>query len=242
MPRFTLIAGLFNILALAALFIGNVGWKCDNGYREAALKHLSDAPVYDYDIDHGRMTTRDAAVIASASGGGYSPSYLHWDVPAPEVPMDWSFKTPKYCKVKNSTIFRPDRNGKIIVHFHMQHNAGTEFWQFVGARTPCATRACWQDSKHCMVSYNEEVEAENIRQNYINYGVQYVSYELMLPPRFPLPFVSDTARRGLFFTTIVRNPLKVKLLRVFWGGIDAFSHCSSSELIAILLTFTNSAF
>jgi len=36
-----------------------------------------------------------------------------------------------------------------------------------------------------MVSYNEQVEAENIRQNYVKYGVQYVSYELMLPPRMP---------------------------------------------------------
>jgi hypothetical protein len=63
-----------------------------------------------------------------------------------------------------------------------------------------------------MVSYNEEVEAENIRNNYINHGVQYVSYELMLPPRFPLPFVSDTARQGIFFTTIVRNPFKVSTM------------------------------
>ena len=57
-----------------------------------------------------------------------------------------------------------------------------------------------------MVSYNEEVEAQNLRDNYRDHGVQYVSYEMMLPPKFPLPFVSDTAREGLFFTTIVRDP------------------------------------
>jgi hypothetical protein len=212
-PRLTSIAGLFNIVALTALLIGNVGWKCDNGYREVAQKHPSDAPVYNYDIDQGRTTTKDAAAIASASGGEYAPSYLQWDVPSLEVPVDWSFKMPKYCK--NSTNFRPDPKRKIIVHFHMQHNAGTEFWMFARRFTPCATRACWQDSKHCMVSYNEEVEAENIRQNYINHGVQYVSYELMLPPHFPLPFVSEKARRGIFFTTIVRNPFKVNLLMHF---------------------------
>ena len=215
MPRLTLIAGLFNILALSALFIGNVGWKCDNGYREAAQKFLSDAPEFshtttetvdNYEIDQGRTTTR----VASASGGDYTPSYLRWDTPSAEVPTDWSFKTPKFCK--NSTKFRPDAEQKIIVHFHMQHNAGTNLWDFARRFTPCATRACWQDCKHCMVSYNEEVEAENIRNNYINHGVQYVSYELMLPPRFPLPFVSDTARQGIFFTTIVRNPFKVSTM------------------------------
>lgn len=218
MPRLTLIgAGLFNILALSALFIGNVGWKCDKGYREAAHKFLSDAPelshkttatVDNYEIDQGRTTTR----VASASGGDYAPSYLRWDMPSAEVPTDWSFKTPKFCK--NSTKFRPDGEQKIIVHFHMQHNAGTNLWDFARRFTPCATRACWQDCKHCMVSYNEEVEAENIRKNYINHGVQYVSYELMLPPRFPLPFVSDTARQGIFFTTIVRNPFKVSMMHM----------------------------
>ncbi|KAL3791118.1 hypothetical protein ACHAW5_004536 [Stephanodiscus triporus] len=213
MLRLTLIAGLFNLLALSALFI-----KCNKGYREAAHKLLSDAPELshtttatgddddDYDeIDQGRTTERDVAIV-SASGGGYTPSHLRWDMPSIEEPEDWSFKMPRYCE--NAAKFRPDREQKIIVHFHMQHNAGTEFWQFASRFTPCATRACWQDSKHCMVSYNEEVEAENIRQNYINHGVQYVSYELMLPPRFPLPFVSETARRGIFFTTIVRNPFK----------------------------------
>ena len=57
-----------------------------------------------------------------------------------------------------------------------------------------------------------EVEADNIRANYRNYGLQYISYELQLPPHFPLPFVSETARKGLFFTTIVRDPFRVRLL------------------------------
>ena len=51
------------------------------------------------------------------------------------------------------------------------------------------------------------MEAENIRNNYYQHGVQYVSYETMLPPRFPLPFVSESAREGLFFTTILRDPM-----------------------------------
>lgn len=73
---------------------------------------------------------------------------------------------------------------------------------------PCATRACWQTSKHCLVSYNERIEAENLRYNYKQHGVQYVSYELMLPPKFSLPFVSKAARQGLYFTTIVRDPFR----------------------------------
>jgi len=207
--RLTLIAILLNILALSAIFIGNVVWKFgeESAYSETAYKYLRDAPEY------GSKTTMVDA--SSSSGIGYTPSYLRWDEPSNiDVPhSDWSFKTPKYCKVEedeeaSSSPTYDDKNQLIIVHFHMQHNAGTEFWSFVRQFTPCATRACWQTSKHCMVSYNEQVESENIRQNYVKYGVQYVSYELMLPPRMPLPFVSAAARRGLFFTTIVRNPFK----------------------------------
>jgi len=51
------------------------------------------------------------------------------------------------------------------------------------------------------------VEADNLRNNYKHHGLQYVSYEFLLSPRFPLPFVSESAREGLFFTTILRNPL-----------------------------------
>lgn len=60
-----------------------------------------------------------------------------------------------------------------------------------------------------------EVEADNIRANYKNYGLQYISYELQLPPHFPLPFVSETARKGLFFTTIVRDPFRVSQLSIY---------------------------
>lgn len=208
--RLTVLAILLNILALSAIFICIVVWKfgVENGYSETAYKYLRDAPEY------GSKTTN--MVDASSSAGvGYTSS-LRWDEPAniDVPPADWSFKPPKYCKVEvddeeaSSSPTYDDKNQFIIVHFHMQHNAGTEFWSFVRQFTPCATRACWQTSKHCMVSYNEEVEAENIRQNYIKYGVQYVSYEFMLPPRMSLPFVSAVARRGLFFTTIVRNPFK----------------------------------
>ncbi len=149
----------------------------------------------------------NAAIVSESD---YTPSYLRWDMASLEQPNNWSFKTTKDCK--HSTHFLPDRNQKIIVHFHMQHNIGTAFWGWARRFAPCAPRSCKQSAKHCMVSYNEEVEAENIRQNYKNYGAQYVSYELMLPPRFPLPFVSETARRDIFFTTIVRNPFQVGVI------------------------------
>ena len=73
-----------------------------------------------------------------------------------------------------------------------------------------------------MVSYNEEVEAANIRQNFENHGIQYVSYELQLPPRFPLPFVSETARQGLYFTTIVRNPFRVRVFFIQYS-LEAYT-------------------
>lgn len=76
-----------------------------------------------------------------------------------------------------------------------------------------------------MVSYNEDVEADNLRQNYRMHGVQYVSYELMLPPRFPLPFVGEAARRGLFFTTIMRDPFKVRILS--FNEIETLRHYKS---------------
>jgi hypothetical protein len=169
----------------------------------------------------------------------FEPSFLQWDATPVEIPEDWKFVTPKYCR--NDTIKEfvdgVEKYGKIIVHYHLQvriqsaefccwygykliqcillkpntflkHNAGTEFYRAIKAFVPCATRACWQISKHCMVSYDERTEAENLRINYRQSGVQYVSYETMLPPKFPLPFVSEEAREGFFFTTIVRDPFR----------------------------------
>ena len=152
------------------------------------------------------------------------PSHLTWDASPVRVPGEWSYRTPKFC---NATAVDVDRGGrhdgqqrKIIVHYHMQHNAGTNFWAFAKKFVPCATRACWQDSRHCLVSYDEDKEAENIRHNYERHGVQYVSYEVMLPPRFPLPFVGERARRGLFFTTIVRDPFKRLLTHLRKRDLD----------------------
>ena len=96
----------------------------------------------------------------------------------------------------------------------MQHNAGTYLWGLARQFAPCALRACWQHSKHCMISYKEEIEADNIRANYKKFGIQYVSYEMMLPPHFPMPFVSEETRENLFFTTIVRDPFKVRGIAV----------------------------
>ena len=145
------------------------------------------------------------------------PSYLKWHDISPKPHSDWSFTKPQWCNCESCNekwqkkapiTSMNDTTEKIIVHYHMQHNAGTNFYDLAHAFVPCATRACWQIHKHCFISYNQEVEAENIRRNYYQHGVQYVSYETMLPPRFPLPFVSETARDGLFFTTIMRNPMK----------------------------------
>lgn len=156
----------------------------------------------------------------SSSGTDEKPSYLNWADSPPKIPANWSYVTPDFCaptkrcdscyeKWRNHPVDFSKKNvtEKIIVHYHMQHNAGTNFFSLAHNFTPCATRACWQREKHCLVSYDQEVEAENIRSNYERHGIQYVSYEVMLPPRFPLPFVSESAREGLFFTTIMRNPM-----------------------------------
>ena len=144
------------------------------------------------------------------------PSYLQWNTTQPNLPNNWSFKRPRFCKNITSFKYNPTIHDKqkIIIHYHMQHNAGTYLWGLARQFVPCALRACWQHSKHCMISYKEEIEADNIRANYKKFGIQYVSYEMMLPPHFPLPFVSENAREGLFFTTIVRDPFKVSSIAV----------------------------
>lgn len=153
----------------------------------------------------------------SSSIATTKPSYLQWNTTQPNLPNNWSFKRPRFCKNITSFQYKPTIHDKqkIIIHYHMQHNAGTYLWGLARKFVPCALRACWQHSKHCMISYKEEIEADNIRANYKKYGIQCVSYEMMLPPTFPLPFVSEEAREGLFFTTIVRDPFKVSSIAVY---------------------------
>jgi hypothetical protein len=209
------------------------------GYHDAARDYMIDAPFMmsqhananedeDEDDDENSTRVHHATVL---------PSHLRWNASPVEVPTDWSFKTPKHCD--NSTYIESDgqygEKQKIIVHYHMQHNAGTNFWAFAKKFAPCATRACWQDSKHCLTSYNEEREADNIRQNYKMHGVQYVSYEIMLPPRFPLPFVSESARRGLFFTTIVRDPFKVCVVTLIALLMFVYNFASIYVMNSLLL-------
>ena len=222
---------LLNVVVLSIIAVSNVGWRCRDSldYNLGGVDGYDDAPRPSHssndddqgddqvepgvDIDDGykatavRQDPSSTATFASDDGGvrGGDHSYLAWGASPVSVPEDWMFRTPANCR--NITDHSHVRNNqKIILHYHMQHNAGTNFYSFAKRFATCATRACWQTSKHCLVSYNEEVEAQNLRDNYREHGVQYVSYEMMLPPRFPLPFVSDSAREGLFFTTIVRDP------------------------------------
>mmetsp|Transcript_6658 Transcript_6658/g.11219 ORF Transcript_6658/g.11219 Transcript_6658/m.11219 type:complete len:460 (-) Transcript_6658:93-1472(-) len=173
-----------------------------------------DGGIPDYIAEQREKLIVDTTTTASNE----PPSYLKWqDTPPPETPSNWTFIKPQYCNMcdtchqkwlQSAPTSMKNTTEKIIVHYHLQHNAGTNFFALAHAFTPCATRACWQIHKHCLISYNEQVEADNIRDNYYQHGVQYVSYENMLPPRFPLPFVSESAREGLFFTTIMRDPMK----------------------------------
>ncbi|KAL7439787.1 hypothetical protein ACHAXM_007286 [Skeletonema potamos] len=180
------------------------------GYNRVEAKDCFDCP----DLPQRAIYTTDFSI---ANDTKPPPSYLEWSTKKPKIPSDWSYATPLLAKVptKHSS---PDPTKKVIVHYHMQHNAGTSFFQ-VARKFTAATRACWQTHKHCFVSYNEEVEANNIRNNYHQHGIQYVSYEAMLPPRFPLPFVSESARDGLFFTTILRDPMK---RLISWARSDRY--------------------
>ena len=170
-----------------------------------------DPERQDFYSDASLVTSSPAITVSSEvrHHHGLEPSFLQWDATPVEVPENWVYITPKSCKnATDPTFDNSPRNGKVIVHFHMQHNAGTNFYSAIKQFVPCATRACWQHQKHCLVSYDEKIEAENIRNNYKLHGVQYVSIELMLPPKLSLPFVSEEAREGLYFTTIVRDPFR----------------------------------
>ena len=86
------------------------------------------------------------------------PSYLKWSTKKPRIPHNWTYATPilfhtdlqKITMFVNPSTkgFPPDPNKTIIVHYHMQHNAGTSFYQ-IARQFTVATRACWQTSKHC---------------------------------------------------------------------------------------------
>ena len=186
-----------------------ISW-CENGSDYALPSQMN------------KQTNDELTLLSSRDAPSITPSYLQWNNTQPRLPENWSFVEPRFCSNTTNFQYDPSTHGqqKILVHYHLQHNAGTNLWGTAKQFVPCALRSCWQHYKHCMVSMNQELEAENIRQNYINYGVQYVSYEMMLPPRFPLPFTTETARQGLFFTTIVRDPFKVILYIVLVSCIQ----------------------
>ena len=203
--------------------------KLQNDIRILArIKELEER-LKEYESEFQDNTPSSTNADAKSITQEDAPSYLNWqwDNSQEVAPQNWTFQTTKslFCNKTVDNInsqsgrnftaslpsnfqYNPTEHDapKIIIHYHMQHNAGTTYFDWVKDYSPCALRSCWQSAKHCMISMNEEVEADNIRNNYRKYGVQYVSYEVMLPPRFPMPFVSDTAREGLFFTTIVRDP------------------------------------
>mmetsp|Transcript_5129 Transcript_5129/g.9321 ORF Transcript_5129/g.9321 Transcript_5129/m.9321 type:complete len:464 (-) Transcript_5129:94-1485(-) len=211
------LAGLLNLVAWSVVFVVIVSLKCERGHNNTEATRIRNnksesaaLPVIiaSNTANIGHSTTSISTAVKKTFD---EPSYLQWNPSTPpNIPNDWKFTRPRFCK--NIANFRYDNatHGKqtIIVHHHMQHNAGTRLWGTAREFVPCALRSCWQKYKHCMVSYDENVEANHIRDNFKKYGVQYHSYELMLPPRFSLPFVSEEARRDLFFTTIVRDPFK----------------------------------
>jgi len=198
-----LIGLVFLLVSWSAIIFHSINLKCN----ESKTKFTSQ-PLFE---DGAPSSSTKYKTTISSSIATTKPSYLQWNTTQPNLPNNWSFKRPRFCKNITSFQYKPTIHDKqkIIIHYHMQHNAGTYLWGLARQFVPCALRACWQHSKHCMISYKEETEADNIRANYKKFGMQYVSYEMMLPPHFPMPFISEDARENLFFTTIVRDPFKV---------------------------------
>eukprot|EP00929_Paragymnodinium_shiwhaense_P077990 TRINITY_DN40322_c0_g1_i1.p1 TRINITY_DN40322_c0_g1~~TRINITY_DN40322_c0_g1_i1.p1 ORF type:complete len:453 (+),score=67.41 TRINITY_DN40322_c0_g1_i1:118-1476(+) len=91
--------------------------------------------------------------------------------------------------------------GRVHIHYHIQHHAGTMMWDCAMYADECGPRACLRRSQECFFSLSEEVEAQKVLER----GYTYISYEMMLPPRFPMPFVGH--RDKFFFTVIMRHPL-----------------------------------
>ena len=162
-----LVAVLFNVIALSALFIGNIGKQlnpCNNTFKSIpdAPSLEEGIPVDDDDVVLKRTADISTAIKSiptndNSNSDELVPSYLHWKLSSPK-PENWQVNVNTQsvnCKNNNTTKQYTDTIQKIIVHFHMQHNAGTEFYAFAKGYTPCATRACWQEAKHCIVSYNE---------------------------------------------------------------------------------------
>ena len=100
---------LFNIIALSALFIGNIVWKSDRGYINAYNELMSNleapslgAPYYDDDDGVG------VSNVATDDGdNSLTPSYLQWDVSPVEEPKDWTWN-------KTSSIFCKNNNTNAI--------------------------------------------------------------------------------------------------------------------------------
>ncbi len=117
---------------------------------------------------------------------------------------------PVVCEIDaggtKAITLKPPHNsieGKILIHYHIQHMAGTTMWSKAMQNNECAPRACLQSHGHCFHSISEEVEADHLLSN----ANTYISYEAPLPAEFPLPFVNSGIRSQFFFTTIMRDPI-----------------------------------
>lgn len=97
--------------------------------------------------------------------------------------------------------------GRVLIHYHIQHHAGTSMWRTALSNGDCGMPACGQrwpaQQSECLSSLSEQYEATNILRN----NHSFVSIEMMLPPQYPLPFTDPDVRKNFLFTTIMRNPM-----------------------------------
>jgi hypothetical protein len=123
---------------------------------------------------------------------------------------------PCYC-IENATL--PNQRSVLHVHYHILHHAGTTMWSSGKGNHECGARACHTAADECGVSMSEPVERRQLLANQRS-GHTYVSYEMLLPARFPFPFAGE--RERFLFTTIIRNPLDRVLSSVHGEGSTAF--------------------
>jgi hypothetical protein len=89
-------------------------------YGDAEIRDGSDAQAGAY------TSTLSAAIFSpnvTLESYRFEPSFLKWEATPVEVPENWEFKTPKYCRndtIKDFIERDSKKHGKVIVHFHMQ--------------------------------------------------------------------------------------------------------------------------
>jgi len=113
-----LIGLVFLLVSWSAIIFHSINLKCN----ESKTKFTSQ-PLFE---DGAPSSSTKYKTTISSSIATTKPSYLQWNTTQPNLPNNWSFKRPRFCKNITSFQYKPTIHDKqkIIIHYHMQHNAG----------------------------------------------------------------------------------------------------------------------